>query len=192
MAQTRVVVLDMNGIVADIRRREACAVKNRTPDVVLPNGQKAYLHPRAGDFLRWVAGLENAVVVTYTSRLRHNAEPVEALLDLVAAGGNPKRFEPVARLYGEDCKPAGTNRNDPYHPVKTLDAVLRAVHNVHNVHKTALDDVQGQNVVFVDDHANRIESENARVVHAGRYDAAIADTENLILKTAQDLRDQLD
>jgi hypothetical protein len=219
----KVVVLDINGIVADIRRREACAVRDRAPDTVLPNGQKVYLHPRAGDFLRWVSGLRNVDVVTYTSRLKHNAEPVEALLDSIAsvpsAPPHEFKFRPVVRLYGENCKPAGTDKEDPFHPVKTLEAVVDAVraeraaqlrpplhapHSGAEVHALRQPDapphalcpwqnLSGKDVVFVDDHPRRIQSGVARVIEAGRYDASDgARTAEHLLKTAQEIQSLLD
>lgn len=205
----KIVVLDLNGILADIRRREAPVVRSRMPDVVLPNGQKAYLHPRAGDFLRWLSNLNDSVdVITYTSRLRRNAEPVESLLTSLMKGNptvqrpnNHHRHAPLfmAKLHGEDCKPAGTNRDDPFHPVKTLDAVMRAVSaarhqiamentlpplviprsssqsNLSDIYKMSgimNKPIRDEDVIFVDDHPHRIESGAALVIQAGRYDAS--------------------
>lgn len=187
-----VVVLDLNGILVDVRRREAAAVRGRVPDAVLPNGQKVFLHPHAGDFLRWIFSLKDVDVVTYTSRLRHNADPVEKLLEssTPSAFGPEVVFRPVAKLHGEDCKPAGTNRSEPFHPVKTLGFVIEAVesfrqrgltplvshrtreplHALHSLHPK--DAVRERDVIFVDDHPSRIESGGAKVIRAGGYDAS--------------------
>lgn len=213
-------VLDINGIVADIRRREAGAV-NRIPDIVLPNGHKVYLHPHAGKFLQWASDLGGVKVITYTSRLKHNAEPVETLLDYYRNEHGGKAHNPIARLYGEDCKPAGTHREDPYHPVKTVGAVVRAIslladdpkirpvlhaphhpeiplHALHHpevpLHSKGLlhhQIVDERDIIFVDDHPKRIESGRARVVEAGRYDAAIPDTEKYLADTVWKISDAI-
>lgn len=179
------VVLDMNGIFADFRRREARPVTDVEPIAVLNNGHKVYLHPQAGKFLQWVSDLPNVKVITYTSRLKKNAEPVELLLR--------KFFSPIARLYGEDCKPAGTLRDEPYHPVKTLGAVISAI-AAYNLklyagrHEQPPLAINPHSVIFVDDHPQRIESGGAHVVHAKTYDASDKDTEAYLIDAANKLR----
>ena len=157
-AANLVVVLDMNGVVADVRRREECTVRKRQPDLVLHNGQRVYIHPQAAKFLGWLSLNRPGVkVVTYTSRKRHNAEPVERVLtDLVAQVGCI--YKPHARLYGEDCLPGPT-----FHPIKSLRAVLSA----------CPPGTRAGDVVFVDDNVHRIAMDcgRARLIRAESYDA---------------------
>lgn len=172
MKQTKIIVLDINGVVADVRRREAVAVRGRAPDAVLPNGHKVYLHPRVDRFLKWLSALEHVSVVTYTSRLQRNAEPIESLI-------GETHIKPIARLYGEDCMPAGTDRNDPFHPIKTIDAVLSRVAS------------QPSDILFVDDHPSRIKTGGAAVVQVRTYDAANSGTECFIYDVVRDIQSQL-
>lgn len=168
-----VLVLDINGILADIRRKEEPPIINRKPDALLPNGQKAYLHPHYKEFIKWLHSIPMTTVVTYTSRLRKNAEPVEALFDQVVGPSWT-----VARLYGENCKPAGSNASDPLHPVKTLTAVI-----------DALKPQIPPNVIFIDDNPERIENRGAPVYRAMPYDAKYADSANNLTRTAHIIRE---
>lgn len=160
------VALDLNGLLVDVRRREAPSVVGRAPDAVLPNGQKAYLHPRREAFLAALAGLPGVSIVLYTSRLRRNAEPIEQLL--------ARDIEGVLRiersLYGEQCAPPGPAER--FHPRKIARFVRPDT----------------RNVVFVDDHPSRIIADGARVVAARSYDAArAAETEPYLGRALRDL-----
>jgi hypothetical protein len=154
--RNQVVVLDINGILADIRRREAPLVTDKDPDAILPNGQKAYMHPLCHQFLHSLLDLPNVTVVLYTSRLKHNSEPVERLLE-------PEIRKVAAVLHGEDC--LGPDLNAPgtekYHPRKTSTAVTSAAK------------CREEDIIFVDDNPHRIVTERkaARAIKAGTFDA---------------------
>lgn len=36
------IVIDINGVLGDVRKRSAVSVNHRTPEVILPNGQRFY------------------------------------------------------------------------------------------------------------------------------------------------------
>jgi hypothetical protein len=156
----------MNGILADVRRKEAPRVVGRDPDAVLPNGQRAYLNPGWQKFMRAMLAIPRVKVVLYTSRLERNSEPVERLL-------MPEILMVSAMLHGEECLPArvpsGVSRDgasrESYHPTKTVDAVVDAL------------GCEPSSVIFLDDNPQRIMLEGsrragrARVVRVDTYDA---------------------
>jgi len=150
-----VVVLDLNGILADVRRKEAPRVDGRDPDVVLPNGQKAYMNPGWRRFVRFVLSIPRVRVVLYTSRLRKNSEPVERLMQ-------PEILMVSAILHGEQClPPSGFER---FHPIKSAAAVVREVGCLPS------------DLIFMDDNPHRIDlgadgGRDIRVIKIRTYDA---------------------
>lgn len=148
-------VLDMNGLLADVRKTSAPIVHHRPADLVLPNRQRVYLNPTCGECIQSLFTMPNSKVVMFTSRLRKNALPVEQLLR-----ANFPLYQPFASLYGEHCD--AVCPNEPLHPMKTLDAVLR---------HTKLPDLKPSDVVFMDDHPHRIRSQGAICVPVETFDA---------------------
>ena len=155
-----VVVLDLNGILADVRRKEAPPVVDRKPDVILPNGQKSYLNPGWKRFLKGVLMIPKVRVVLYTSRLKKNSEPIERLL-------MPELMCVTALMHGEDClEPTSRTGNERFHPTKSVDKICEAV------------GCKPGDVVFIDDNPHRIilesrihKGECAHVVKVETYDS---------------------
>jgi hypothetical protein len=162
-----VIVLDLNGLLADVRRKEAPSVNFRKPDATLPNGQRAYLNPNWRGFLSSVLSMGPSVrVVMYTSRLAKNSEPVEKLLQ-------PEILGVHSILHGEDCLPPkyGAVGSEKFHPLKTVDAVLRAVAGC-----------KSSNVIFVDDNPHRILLNGGeRIVKVKTYDALADEYDSLVV-----------
>jgi hypothetical protein len=67
-----IVVLDINGVIADVRKHEAPTVEHREADVVLPNRQRAYMHPSCSELFEWLSAADLPVVM-FTSRVARNA-----------------------------------------------------------------------------------------------------------------------
>lgn len=150
-ATVMVVVLDLNGVLVDVRRYEEQAVTRRAPDIVLPNRQKAYLNPCAKEFIDWLTGA-SVDVVLYTSRTKNNAAPIErAISDMCPC------FKPALMLHQEECD--GTSG---WRPTKTVEAVLAGLRRP---------ELKAEDVVFVDDHPNSIKLGGASAVRVRRYDA---------------------
>lgn len=155
-----VVVLDLNGILADVRRKEAPHVNDRDPDVVLPNGQKVYMNPGWRRFMRFVLSIPGVRVVLYTSRLRKNSEPVERLMQ-------PEILMVSAILHGEQCLPP--SHFERFHPIKSAAAVVREVGCLPS------------ELIFMDDNPHRIDmdvegGEGVRVIKIRTYDARVERT----------------
>jgi hypothetical protein len=151
-----IIVLDLNGVLFDVRRLESARVAGRPPDVVLPNRQKAYVRPGCFGFLKSLAGIP-CTLVLFTSRLRKNAEPIEGFLgrSLTASIG----------LYGEDCD---RTCEELRRPVKSARVVAGRLGRPLGAK---------ENMVFVDDHPERIDvaMPNAGVAYTigvSCYDAA--------------------
>lgn len=148
-----IIVLDLNGVLVDVRRYEDPVISDRTPDIVLPNRQKAYFNPHAKEFIDWLTDA-NVRTVLYTSRTRVNAAPIEkAISDMCPT------FKAALLLHQEDC-----DGMDGWRPIKSSAAILRSLP------KSAAEDI-----VFVDDHPERIKLLGASYVRVNRYDALRAD-----------------
>lgn len=182
-----VVVLDLNGILADVRRREAAPVLHRKSDVVLPNGQKAYMHPHCLKFLHAILALDGVRVVLYTSRLKHNSEPIERLL-------SPYISQVAAVLHGEECDEPdrGAIGSDRFHPIKTIGAVVDAL-IAGGAHRSN----DPMTVIFLDDNPHRIRvasqslspSVKVKMLRVGSYDATQPSSTDVFLADAwRDLR----
>lgn len=162
-----IVVLDLNGVLVDVRRYEDPAIIERAPDIILPNRQKAYLNPHAKEFVDWLADA-NVHVVLYTSRTRNNAAPIEKAIAALCP-----LFKPVLMLHQEDCD--GT---DGWRPIKSAEAVLRHLERL---------DPKAEDITFVDDHPDRIKLLGASAIKVNRYDALKTDPE----ESHCDLRDAM-
>ena len=154
------VVLDLNGVLADVRKKDSPAVMHRQPDVVLLNGQKVYVHPHAEEFLSWVSNIMGVRVVTYTSRLERNAVPVEQFIGSRMSAAGYTAFVPDVRLYQADCSMV-TQHNGETRPLKLMSTVRD----------------KGQShgrVIFVDDHPERIVMRpgEAMIVNTRTFNAA--------------------
>lgn len=181
-----VVVLDLNGVIADIRRREAAPV-SENPDVILPNGQKAYFHPSSIPFLMMLLGWRSKIqTVFYTSRTAHNAKPVE---DYVEKNIGKHLFSFIITLHGEDCLPPVPSAGgiERFHPIKTVNAVISRC-------PTA------KRVIFMDDHPNRIQTSQSSMatcmeivfIRVGQFDASKSDdTKGYLKQAAETLLDVL-
>jgi hypothetical protein len=181
-----VLVLDLNGILVDVRRKEATPVVDRRPDVILPNGQKAYMHPHCLKFLHAITMLENVRVVLYTSRLKHNSEPIERLLA-------PYISKVAITLHGEDCESPGyaVGGVDRFHPIKTS----RAVSDALGVGDCPAGDIT---MIFLDDNIHRIRlngpstMRSIKTLKVGTYDASKSSITDIFLEKAwHDLQDEM-
>lgn len=148
-----VVVIDINGVLGEVSKTRPPS--GRLPDAVLPSGQKFYMNPEAQAFLDTLRGRGHTLVL-WTSRLRKNAAPIEALLH--------GQFE--MRLHGEDCRRyAGS-----FHPVKSAKTLRRLLGGYF----------RDSQVVFVDDSPQYIELDaKSRVLQCATYTAAADNRENL-------------
>jgi hypothetical protein len=112
-----VVVLDINGVLADVRKKAHPAIPAglyAASDVfIIPNGQHVYLRPGIVEFLRSVIGLirqKGGMVGIWTSRMQRNADPiVDWILSRVNADRNTAPLQFDFCLTGESC----TSRPDP-------------------------------------------------------------------------------
>ena len=155
----KIVVLDANGVFVDVRRHEAPIVAHRAADAVLPNGQKAYFHPQAVAFLealRELCELRGASLVLFTSRLRKNAMPIVERMG----------FDPRGCLFGEDCG-GRVVPDDSVHPMKSAAAVLA---------RLGLPNYRANDLLFVDDHPERVLLGAADSLRASTYDALDRDS----------------
>ena len=172
------VVLDINGVLADVRRREAPPVSRRKPDVVLPNRQKAYMHPCCAIFLQWLCD-SRVPVVLFTSRTSRNAAPLESAMARLCPA-----FKPVYTMHGEDCE-GSCCPEESWRPMKSADMVVRALRWPSETTK---------HLLFVDDHPDRIKLGDARVVGVSSYNAATQSdqqAEQSMKDTMWDIRDTI-
>ena len=163
-----IIVLDLNGVLVDVRRYEDPIITKRPPDIVLPNRQKAYLNPFAKEFIDWLTDA-NVMVVLYTSRTRNNAAPIEHMISHICP-----QFKPVLMLHQEDC-----DGMDGWRPLKSSDVVM------NHLGPPNPDGIRTEDIVFVDDHPDRIKLSGATAIRVNRYDALKTDPE----ESHCDLRD---
>lgn len=173
LAQTRprIAVLDINGVLADVRKHRCPAPKNGgpvvPPDLVLANGQKVYFRPGWAQIYR-VLRRTYPTLVIWTSRTRRNADPIiQAVLAESASAGLPP---PDLILCGEDCPRMCPK--EPWRPMKDVSVVLARL--------GLRPDTRGD-LVIVDDHPlryapQRRESQlRVRAVRIPSFDAASPD-----------------
>ena len=166
--QTMLIVLDLNGVLVDVRRYEDPPISDRRPDIVLPNRQKAYFNPFAKEFIDWLTGT-NVQIVLYTSRTKSNAAPIErAIFEMCPL------FKPILLLHQEDC-----DGMDGWRPTKSTAVILSRLKEDEKM--------SASDVVFVDDHPERIKLSGASWVKVSRYDALRTDSND----SHCDLRDAM-
>lgn len=170
-----VAVIDINGVVADVRRWEAPRITDRTPDAVLPNRQKVYMHPSCSEFFAWLKSARIPVVM-FTSRNTKNAEDIERWLR-----DNVEAYSPVLTMHGEDC--GGLKYPlEPWRPMKS-DSAVRT-----QLVRAGRTDLAGKTLVFVDDHPERIRTTgysnydcyDSVPIKVDTYDAMTVDDESAI------------
>ena len=142
-----IVVLDINGVLADVRRHEAPRINERirVPDVMLPNKQRVYLNPACLDLFQWLdSQTPNVVTVMFTSRAERNAMPIETLLR-----DKFVQYRPVLSLHGEDCGHGGC-AGEPWRPQKSSHVVTRRIGG------SSPSGGRSSIVIFVDDNPERL------------------------------------
>ena len=159
-------VLDINGVLADVRKISSARVRNKSPDLVLPNGQHVHYRPEMIKLYRHIERQCDTIII-FTSRLRKNAMPI--IEDMSRKFGIKI---PRLILCGEDCK--YRSDNEPWRPVKDTETVLCALENVLSVKPTS--------VTFIDDNPERIKITSDRPVAVSAiriptYDAAATHVE---------------
>lgn len=166
-----VVVLDINGVLADVRKKHSARPIRRPPDLMLPSGQPVYFRPGIETLATYLCDRFRGRTVLWTSRKANNAFPIEK--ELYYKYG----FQFSAYLHGEDCA-----RIVQYHPLKDPKTLFKLMNL----------SPQRDVVLFVDDHADRIEGITsagdrhssaflpAVLVPVETYDAKIEEEENEI------------
>lgn len=137
-ARPRIAVLDINGVLADVRKLRGPKPPHAQPDLVLANGQKVYFRP---GWTQIYAALRRAypTLVIWTSRTKRNAQPI---LDALFA--EPDTEKPDLVLCGEDC--TRFCPLEPWRPMKDVAVVLA---------RLGLPPNTPGDVVLVDDHPFR-------------------------------------
>lgn len=153
MMPSTIIVLDINGVLADVRKRSC---RDCAHDLTIPSGQRVYMRPRLHEFcdaLRMLCG-DTSEIVLWTSRKRVNAEPIERLL------ADEYGLRAKAYLHGEDCR-----HMVGFHPVKDAATVRRIMRREGSCR-----------VVFVDDSPERIRLDrDSTAIRVRTYDAADRD-----------------
>lgn len=160
---SRVVVLDINGVLADIKKQHT---RDRSPgrpaDFVVPGtGQKVYFRPGLHEFARRLSRLRSScgvVVVSWTSRRSHNALSVEAVLR------RSYGLVTDAALHGEDSRGLGLTG---YRPRKSASVVRDVVGRLgHGAGRF--------DILFVDDSPAKIlRDPESTVLPVRTYNASI-------------------
>ena len=128
-----ILVLDINGVLADVRKIGTDGPKNRGPDAITQQSQQqVYLRPGLRDFISGLSRKDMQIVL-WTSRLSRNSWAIEYEL-------RKRGLRPHKTLHGEDC----IHKQDVY-PVKDIDTVRKACGVPSNT-----------TVVFCDDHPDRV------------------------------------
>lgn len=157
MADTRpvVVVLDINGVLADVRKKSAAKPKGIQADLHIPSGQSVYMRAHLKEFSNYVRNLvarvPNMKVVMWTSRKADNALAIEEYLRDVHG------LEPEFYMHGEDCR-----ERSGFQPIKDVRILRRRLGSVdgYNCH-----------VVFVDDSPEYIKlDDDSEAVSVVPYD----------------------
>lgn len=143
------IVLDINGVLGDVRKPRDMVVRHRAPDVFLPNRQPFYLRKNAGWFMQQCYHF--AHVALWTSRTRHNAWPIE---DYFVNCGF--LHSSTLCMHGEDCRSSVNFR-----PIKEA-AILRQKYP----------QFAREHIVFVDDSPQKIELDgNSEIVEVHTFNA---------------------
>ena len=127
------------------------------------------MNPHAKEFVDWLAGADDVSVVLYTSRTKNNAAPIERAISNMCPS-----FKPALLLHQEDC-----DGMDGWRPIKSTAVILK--------HLGRSLGIGAADIVFVDDHPERIKLSGASSVKVSRYDALRADPND----SQCDLRDAM-
>ncbi|MDR3540735.1 MAG: NIF family HAD-type phosphatase [Desulfosporosinus sp.] len=158
-----IIVLDINGVLADVHKKSVAAPKGIKHDLVIPSGQKVYMRPHMIEFCNYLANLVSQnpysiKVAIWTGRKKVNAEPIERYI------AETFGLEMHHYFHGDDC-----HFFEGCHPIKDI-AILRKT-------MVAPDD----HVVFVDDSADRIKLDrNSEAIKAIPFDVGKTDNAELI------------
>ena len=143
-------VIDINGILGDVRKR-LVHTRKRSYDAKLPSGQFFYLHPYADLFL-WTLVERGYKLILWTSRTRHNAEPIEKLLF-------PIPF--IDAFHGEDCPTV-----KDFKPVKDVRCLRR---------------LYREDIAFIDDSPESIVlDDRSTTIRCKSYDAEVDNWQDLM------------
>lgn len=133
-----IIVLDINGVLADVRKKCDPAPGDVPVDLVIPSGQKVYLRPHLDELFNFLGNMKASHpglrIAMWTSRKAVNAEPIEERIR------KDHEFVPEVYMHGEDCK-----EYQGFHPLKD-SRILRS-----RMHLGGRD-----RVVFIDDSPERI------------------------------------
>lgn len=141
---TLTVVLDINGVLADVRKKYEKTPVRRPCDLIIPSGQKVYIRPGIERLFNFLNNMNESVkVVVWTSRKRVNADPI--LMRLAAAEYD---LRPMLYLSGEDCPSCYD-----YHPVKEAHIVRQ---------RLRLD--PSSRIVFLDDNPDYLRLDSCSTV----------------------------
>lgn len=152
------IVLDINGVLANVRKKSDGAPDGVEHDLVIPSGQRVYMRPHLLEFCNYLHNITRdnpgIKVVMWTSRKRVNAEPIERYLS------DKYRLDPFLYLHGEDCE-----QLSGFHPVKDSEILKRKMR------------YNAGHVVFVDDAPERIKLDcHSETLGVNSYDAAKPDS----------------
>jgi hypothetical protein len=147
-----VVVLDINGVLGEVAKKDANA-----GGVLLPSRQRFFMNTATPYFLENLIS-HGYLLVLWTSRLSKNAKPIEDLPQI-------KNTPFVLKLHGENCK-----RRVKYHPVKS----------VSNLREKLPSNLQDAEIIFVDDSPEYVTTDDrSRVIACETYRAKQDTYQNL-------------
>lgn len=174
-----VVVFDINGVLADVRKRSAHRPYGLRADLIIPSGQNVYMRPHLQLFANYILNMsqsppiEQAPLFTiWTSRKQENAYMIEQYFE-----SNFNLRFPL-KLHGEDCI-----EYSGFHPLKDV-RILRS----------KLGGALGRDahVIFVDNSPERIKLDsNSTIVPVETFDSAYGETKRGLGGVIADLHSAL-
>lgn len=163
-----VVVLDINGVLANVRKRYSTPVPSgvfsKKEIYQMPNGQMVYLRPGALDFIRAIRSVDVFLII-WTSRLYKNALPVVQWLNSCFQ----HNFETTlgicdAMMTGEDCLQIERSEREGG------PLLIKSIKSVR--HKFQISISSLMHVFFVDDEPNNLSlDEYSSYLPFARFDA---------------------
>lgn len=159
------IVLDINGVLADVKKKCAPAPQEVPVDLVIPSGQKVYMRPHLDEFFNFLNNMRIAHpklrVAMWTSRKFINAKPIEVKIR------KDCDFMADIYLHGEDCQ-----EYQGFHPIKDVQ-ILRS--------KLKL--AANERVLFIDDSPERIKLDSfSKVIGIKTFSAGEYNDNELIYK----------
>lgn len=151
-----VVVIDINGVMADVRKKAERKPRKLQPDLFIPSGQAVFIRPHLTEFSNYIRNMQshpgsNVKFVLWTSRKKVNAEPIEKYFS------HNYDLQFVRYFHGEDC-----DEYDGFHPIKNV-RVIRSKMNLNPL----------TSVIFVDNSPEKIRlDDHSIVVSVHTFDAA--------------------